>query len=449
MSPDNYKLPRAVAPFSLWSANPSKLADFRSTDKLPEIADVVIIGAGFAGASTAYHLIEGGYKGRIVILEARQACSGASGRNGGHLAPSIIENSSYEYRHSEDPFEYENMQCLTTMIRKHDIDCDIIQTGMSDLSNERGFVFFDNMEEFQFYKNGLENGVYEKEMLPSIGIFKESLVGGIRHFATPINPYRLVTWMLNYCLQQGVLLYTHCLVKELDFESYEGCNVHCCQGSIWAKKVISCTNAYTNDLFPFIPIKPVRGQVSRYRVSRSQIKDLPLQEGRISMIFGDEYMSVLPDRNDISGETYDIVLGGCRYAVKNREENLTDDSEVNPIIAEKLDKLFSEILDFNQAPQESWTGIMGFCSLPYIGAVNSSAFLIAGFSGHGMPRIFGSAKALVERYFTSCKRVWPEYFPEKYRTESVFGWNQKREELEKEKEKEKEKKIKENNDIKN
>lgn len=53
------------------------------TVTFPAECDIVIIGAGYAGASVAYHLVEDNPSPpSIMILEARQACSGATGRNG-------------------------------------------------------------------------------------------------------------------------------------------------------------------------------------------------------------------------------------------------------------------------------------------------------------------------------------------------------------------------------
>lgn len=74
-------LPRANPTLSYWQDPPDEIADLRSTEVLPESADVVIIGSGITGAAVAWNLLQKG-KQNIVMLEARQACSGATGRNG-------------------------------------------------------------------------------------------------------------------------------------------------------------------------------------------------------------------------------------------------------------------------------------------------------------------------------------------------------------------------------
>lgn len=51
---------------------------------LPEKADVVVIGGGIMGLSTAYHLAKNGVK-RVVVLERSYLTAGASGRNGGGI----------------------------------------------------------------------------------------------------------------------------------------------------------------------------------------------------------------------------------------------------------------------------------------------------------------------------------------------------------------------------
>ena len=50
-------------------------------------ADVVVVGGGITGLSTALHLAEQGAK--VVLLEAEEPGWGASGRNGGQVNPGL------------------------------------------------------------------------------------------------------------------------------------------------------------------------------------------------------------------------------------------------------------------------------------------------------------------------------------------------------------------------
>lgn len=79
----NSMLPKTNSMLSFWRAQPHHLDAERTTEELPKECDVLIIGAGYAGVSTAYHLQNNGsFAQSIMILEAREACSGATGRNG-------------------------------------------------------------------------------------------------------------------------------------------------------------------------------------------------------------------------------------------------------------------------------------------------------------------------------------------------------------------------------
>ena len=57
---------------------------------VPAASKYVVIGSGISGGLVAFELIEAGVKGEeIVILEAREAASGASSRNAGHVRPGM------------------------------------------------------------------------------------------------------------------------------------------------------------------------------------------------------------------------------------------------------------------------------------------------------------------------------------------------------------------------
>lgn len=70
---------------SFWRTELDPLDNHRSTPDLPTKTDILIIGGGYAGASAAYHLFPEDQQGippKVVLLEARELCSGATGRNG-------------------------------------------------------------------------------------------------------------------------------------------------------------------------------------------------------------------------------------------------------------------------------------------------------------------------------------------------------------------------------
>lgn len=94
--------------------------------------DVLVVGAGFAGLSAAIELSQRGYS--VVVLDADQVCSGASGRNGGQA---IVG-----YASGQEPFEHQlgraqsrlawdlSMQSLDLIdqrIRDFKIDCDWVK----------------------------------------------------------------------------------------------------------------------------------------------------------------------------------------------------------------------------------------------------------------------------------------------------------------------------------
>ena len=74
-------LPTPNSTASFWHSQPSKrLTGHRTTTHLPPKADVVIIGSGISGAFAAHWLKESAPATNIVMIEAREACWGATGR---------------------------------------------------------------------------------------------------------------------------------------------------------------------------------------------------------------------------------------------------------------------------------------------------------------------------------------------------------------------------------
>ena len=87
---NNSGLPTQNPKTSYWLLDPPfpSLVNVQSPE-LPNKADVVIIGSGITGAAIARTILqEWERKGEVkelIVLEARELCSGATGRNGGHI----------------------------------------------------------------------------------------------------------------------------------------------------------------------------------------------------------------------------------------------------------------------------------------------------------------------------------------------------------------------------
>src|SRR6185436_16945866 len=96
-----------------------KLANHRSTPDLPLHSDIVIIGSGYAGSACAYYLYKYEHLNKtplmITMLEARETCSGATGRNGGHLKPDVY----YSYKRYSDQYGRQTAEILCEFEAKH------------------------------------------------------------------------------------------------------------------------------------------------------------------------------------------------------------------------------------------------------------------------------------------------------------------------------------------
>lgn len=102
----------------------------------PDICDVAIVGGGYAGIATAYHLLKStSPPPRVVLLEGREPCSGATGRNGGHLRPDYFmaaAKSSERYGAAAAfevvQFEVNHLSAIKSLIESEGIVCDFNET---------------------------------------------------------------------------------------------------------------------------------------------------------------------------------------------------------------------------------------------------------------------------------------------------------------------------------
>ncbi|MDD2923375.1 MAG: FAD-dependent oxidoreductase, partial [Anaerolineales bacterium] len=105
-------------------------------------ADLTIIGAGFTGLWTALTAKQEDPARDVVVLEAGETGSGASGRNGGFVAASL----THSFQNGRNRWEkdlaklvglgHKNIDGIEATIKQFNIDCDFIRAGEINIANE-------------------------------------------------------------------------------------------------------------------------------------------------------------------------------------------------------------------------------------------------------------------------------------------------------------------------
>jgi glycine/D-amino acid oxidase-like deaminating enzyme len=176
---------------------------------LPAEADAVVVGGGFTGLSTAYHLACAGV--RAVVLEADALGAGASGRTGGI----VLEGTAAGALPGVD-------DCIATLARVTDeaaIDCDLRLVGCWDLVHVR-------------------HGGFWRDGDASLAV-SETEPGGT------VDPGALVAGLARAALARGAMIHEHTAVTRIEPGA-----VHAGERRIAARHVVVALNAYTARLVP-------------------------------------------------------------------------------------------------------------------------------------------------------------------------------------------------------
>ncbi|KAJ5536009.1 hypothetical protein N7513_009195 [Penicillium frequentans] len=400
---------------SYWLQNPHQLATFRSSDKVPDQCDIAIIGTGLAGVATAYHILSDPAlktKPSIVLLEARQACTGATGRNGGHLklAPWVARRVGAQYGPSAAAevvaYQLDQLAALKGVIEKEKIDCEFSLTRSFD-------VFFDedhSREMQEFVSTQQAEGAPWAQHMTWIDASESEKVTGIKNSKGAISvpavslwPYKLVTALLSKVVELGGTLFTETCVTEVE-ELPGQTRLTTSRGVLNAKKTIFATNAYTTALLPQYKgvITPFKGQNSHLSPSPS-FKVPKFLDHTYNLHFDNKYADYLNPRPDNT-----IILGGAKWTYEDKLDrakwwNCTDDTTlINDAATEHFDSVMADhFLGWENAEAHHdfvWTGIMGETpdAMPHVGLVPGSRnqWILAGFNGAGMTMIFTTAKAV-------------------------------------------------------
>ncbi|MCJ1394134.1 hypothetical protein MMC18_009563 [Xylographa bjoerkii] len=413
-------LPRANPTVSYWQDPPSSLANHRTTHDLPTSVSILIIGSGITGASIAYNLLSQPSRPSVLLLEARTACSGATGRNGGHTKSasyrSFLDNVATQGEEEAAKivrYEYACMKAVHAFAREHDIQCDSWEGDTVD-------IIYDE-DQWKLAKRAVSEiqkvlGDKDPASLYHFWDAKEAetkflspgAFGAVSYQAGSLSPYKYVIGVLKLALAKGLNLQTETPALAIT-SSGTGWRVETPRGVINTEKVILATNGYTAHLYPVLQgiIVPLRGHMTAQRPGTAMPQDGLATTYSFIYADGYEYMIPRPQGSTFAG---DIMIGGG--LTKASEEGLyefgtTDDTTKDPIIINYLESSTRTYFGPNWGDdhpegrvRQAWTGIMGYSAdgFPLVGPVpdEKELYIAASFQGHGMVLCLLAAKALVQ-----------------------------------------------------
>jgi len=240
-------------PPSLWAAaTPS--GPVLSTLEGDVTADVVIIGAGFTGLSTAIHLREAGVA--VTVLEAAEPGWGASGRNNGQVIPTLAghDPSTMVARHGEAGERFNAMlrdsaQYLFDLVRKYGIPAEAEQVGWIQPVHSPGRFKLAEKRVREWSALGAAVELLDRPATAAM-LGSEAWFGGFwNRTGGHINPLALARGLAAVALKLGAVIHARSPAVSMLHENGRWI-VKTAQGSVTARALVLATNAYTDAFAP-------------------------------------------------------------------------------------------------------------------------------------------------------------------------------------------------------
>ncbi|RMY59281.1 hypothetical protein D0865_02154 [Hortaea werneckii] len=266
-------LPASNPTKSYWiEAAESPLRHHRSTENLPESVDVVIVGAGYAGAATAYWIHKftaaTAKQPQIAILEARDVCGCATGRNGGQLRPHLYSRyPAWAERFGPDGamelirHEMAHLAAFDQLAKEEGIveeTCLEFGETFDAAMTEEAWTRLKRALETMRADHGDDNDIVKSCRLIEDACEAQSFtqmkdcIGAVVHPAGQIWPYKFVHSILQILLDTGNLnLQAHTPVETISDVGDDGwIDVKTDRGSVRTRAVVHATNAFVSHLLP-------------------------------------------------------------------------------------------------------------------------------------------------------------------------------------------------------
>lgn len=340
--------------------------------------DVLVVGGGVTGTSIAWRLAEAGKK--VLLLEQRGICSGASGRNGGMTGAGSAMHASSRAGQAIYALTTANLRLLRNLPNELDRDFALRLNGSLDvITTEDQYAHLASavaVERAAGVDIELIDAAAVRAVMPALS--PNILGAAYARDRGHLWPFALVNAMADAARRAGAEMHTGVRAERLIVAGGRATGVVAEGQAIHAEDVVLATNAWTPRLLPDLPegaIVPARGQILVTQPLP------PLLACPFGTNFDKEYGRQTPDGR--------ILCGGYRRA--DRDEGLGHyREEVTPDVLAGIARCLTDLFPVLRGTARiarAWAGIMGFTAdgLPLIGRYDPLPGLTvaAGFNGGG------------------------------------------------------------------
>ncbi len=341
-------------------------------------ADVCIVGGGIAGLSTALHLAERGYK--VVLLEAHRIGWGASGRSGGQAIfgyacgqQKLIDELGAEPARQLWDFSIEALDLLKRRVAQHQIDCDLQwgQVHAAIKSRQR--------DELKTWQEELERDYdyhsirfLEREDVEAMLETKRYCAALHDSASGHLHPLNYTLGLAAAAEAAGVRICENSSVIRV--ERGDPAILHTASGSVRARHVALCCNAYVDGLEPQLRSRIM--PVGTYIIATEQL--------------GLERMTRLM-RENVAVTDINFVLDYFRRSADHRllfggrvSYSGLDPFNTASATRKRMLAVFPQLADVKV--EYAWGGYVDITMsrAPDFGRIAPNIYYLQGFSGHGI-----------------------------------------------------------------
>jgi len=239
---------------SLWAATAIPASPTPAIDTSISV-DVLIVGAGYTGLSTAVHLAE--RAASVCVVDAHEPGWGASGRNGGQVNPSLKHDPDdlariYGGERAENLIETVSASAdlVFDLISRYAIDCSPVRAGWLQMGYTDKAVASMHSRARQWEGSGVRVQLLDRAMMTE-RVGTSAFAGGwLDGRAGSIQPLSYARGLTRVAQALGVKVHGRSPVTRLERNGKKWTATTSSGATISASQVVLATNGYTDGLWP-------------------------------------------------------------------------------------------------------------------------------------------------------------------------------------------------------